>query len=1241
MSRADADRNLLFGLLALQNGLIDQAQLVAAFQAWTLEKSRPLAEYLLSRGDLDAADRAAVESLVARHLKKHGESAERSLAALPAGTATRASLCRIADSDLDTSLALLCHGDATAVGQEDGDARTALDLARTAARTSVILSLTDPGPEPPVTRPAARLTGRAAGRYELLGEIARGGMGAVLRGRDPDLGRDLALKVLLEEHTHRPDLIDRFLEEAQICGQLQHPGVVPVYELGALPDHRPFFTMKLVKGRTLAALLDERSSPGDDLPRFLSIFEAVCQTVAYAHARGVIHRDLKPSNVMVGPFGEVQVMDWGLAKVLPGQGQAARPEPTPPAHQTVVSTARSKGDSDLSHAGSVLGTPAYMAPEQARGETERIDRRADVFALGSMLCEVLTGAPAFEGDSPLAILRAAERADSAAALKRLEQCGADEDLVALARDCLAAEPEGRPADAGVVAARLTAHLAGVQERLRDAELARAAEAARAVEAEAKAAAERRARRSTRALAVTVLLGGALAAAGWRWVELDRMHRASAALARVNAALREATRLRGAAQGADVGELAPWDAAEAAIEKARELLDEEAEPALRRHVELVAAEIHAEHARAEADAQAAHNDRQLLDRLVDIRSAEVDDLSGIGSDTAYATAFREARIDPDSLDPGTSAERIKSRPPATAAPIAMALDDWAVVRRDLRLDAAGAKRVAAVARLADPDPWRNRLRDALEISDKPARRAALAALAASVKDQSLPPVSFDLLGRALSDLGAKAEAESILHRGRRAYPNDLWLNYDLAGVLDTLGRREEAIRYYTAARILRPESAHELAHALQYVGEVEDAIGVFRDLARLRPRNGRHLSCLGHALQQRGAAAEARAALTAAVTELRQSVAARPDNYVALLNLGNALKNLGRLDESIAMYRKSIEIKPDYIAALENLGISLYLQHKYDEAMTFYREAIRLKPDTVAAYQGLADVLEARGRIDEAIDVIRQALRARPDNASSHLRLGILLVRKGRFEEALMEKEEALRLTPGDPDLLHGLGVVLRGLGRFEESAASFRKSLESNPNNSYPLNAMAWYLLTAPDRRQRRPEEALELSRRAVKAAPDMATYSNTLGLAEYRNGLWDAAIATLKKSIEMNKGNDPSDFLILAMSQWRRGDRVEAERLFQRGVEGVRSSDQSDWEWRMLWAEAADLLGKPRPVPTAHEARAEPDRAMESLRRMVARGDLTVDTLKTSPDLGPLRARPDFAFLILDVMMPHQPFAP
>ena len=181
----------------------------------------------------------------------------------------------------------------------------------------------------------------------------------MIRGRDGDLGRDLAVKVLLERHGDDADLRRRFVEEARIAGQLQHPGVVPIHELGTLEDHRPYFAMKLVKGRTLVRILADRADASADRPRLLDIFRDVAQTMAYAHSRGVIHRDLKPSNVMVGSFGEVQVMDWGLAKVL-GRGTGsglASPVGVRPLnledHETVIITAGSS--TDFSRDGSVVG----------------------------------------------------------------------------------------------------------------------------------------------------------------------------------------------------------------------------------------------------------------------------------------------------------------------------------------------------------------------------------------------------------------------------------------------------------------------------------------------------------------------------------------------------------------------------------------------------------------------------------------------------------------------------------------------------------------------------------------------------------------------------------------------------------------------------------------------------------------------------------------------------------------------
>jgi hypothetical protein len=342
---------------------------------------------------------------------------------------------------------------------------------------------------PPAPRPAAGPGGPTvpgdgprAGRYLLGEELGAGGMGEVFRAHDPDLNRSLAVKILKQEHAGQAELERRFLEEAQVTGQLQHPGVPPIHELGRLPDGRPFFAMKLIKGRTLADLLKERKSPADELPRWLAVFAQVCQAVGYAHSKRVIHRDLKPGNVMVGAFGEVQVMDWGLAKVLtdrPANEEAATAE------ASVVATTRRRGAAEGTRG--ALGTPAFMPPEQAGGEVGRVDERTDVFGLGGILCVILTGQPPYTGRSAEAVFFQAVGAELAPARQRLKGSGADPQLLELARQCLAAEPGERPRDGGVVAERVRAYLASVQERLRTAEVDQAAAQARAEEAETKKA----------------------------------------------------------------------------------------------------------------------------------------------------------------------------------------------------------------------------------------------------------------------------------------------------------------------------------------------------------------------------------------------------------------------------------------------------------------------------------------------------------------------------------------------------------------------------------------------------------------------------------------------------------------------------------------------------------------------------------------------------------------------------------
>jgi eukaryotic-like serine/threonine-protein kinase len=444
--------------------------------------------------------------------------------------------------------------------------RGVLEALRQSTGVTSQVSLRDePDAPSPVVGPAEKvLAASGQVRYQVLGEIARGGMGVVLKGRDPDLGRDVAIKVLLPSHAGDQVLVRRFIEEAQISGQLQHPGILPVYELGLDADLRPYFTMRLVKGRTLAALLEERPDPTHDLGRFLAVFEQACQAVAYAHARGVIHRDLKPSNIMVGAFGEVQVVDWGLSKVLKqgAEGGALTHEGTP-CDEPQVTTIRTTGGGAGSQGGAIIGTPSYMSPEQARGEIEELDEHTDVFALGAILFEILTGQPPYLGSRPR-ILEDAAVGRLNDALTRLDSCGAEDELIRLARRCLDPSRAVRPRHAGVVASEVAAFLRSVAERARAAAIAVA-------EARATAAAERNARRRTTLLASALGLAITTGVVFAITAERERRARAEQSIADVAALYRKADWFRDQARHIPPNLLETWEQALAQVRRTAEII----------------------------------------------------------------------------------------------------------------------------------------------------------------------------------------------------------------------------------------------------------------------------------------------------------------------------------------------------------------------------------------------------------------------------------------------------------------------------------------------------------------------------------------------------------------------------------------------------------------------------------------------------------------------------------------------
>ncbi len=860
----------------------------------------------------------------------------------------------------------------------------------------VLLRDTAPGESPgPIVRPDATDADSTI-RYRIDGEIARGGMGAVLKGRDPDLGRDVAIKVLRDDLRDKPDLVRRFVEEAQIGGQLQHPGVVPIYELGTFADRRPFFSMKLVKGQTLADLLADRSGPADDLPRFLSIFAAIAQTMAYSHTRGVIHRDLKPSNVMVGSFGEVQVMDWGLAKVLPRGGAAAdeRAGKEPPP-ETLIATAGTSLDRDHSRAGSIMGTPSYMPPEQARGEADRIDERADVFALGSILCEVLTGKPAFTGRSATEIVHKAADGATADAVARLDGCGAEAELIGLARDCLAVEPEDRPRDANVVAERITAYLAGVQERVQAAERERAVAVAKAIE-------ERRRRKLQLGLAASLLALLTLGGLAFTY----ELHRRQSAAARADRLLAEARLLRDQARD-QREDVARWDRAGEALDRIGEDVGASASAEL--------AELRRE---VEAGRQVAEADRDLLARLVDIRSARADDPDGSATDAAYADALGAAGIDPDRGDPAGAGAAAARRPKPVAAAVVAALDDWAAVRRSRGANGAGWARVLAAARAADPDPDRDALRAALLVEDRAERLKRLRPLVERADAGRWAPVSLALLGSALAYAGDLEAGLAVLRRASWAHPEDARVHYIL-GVLLAQARPpqpEEVIRAYSVAWGRQPELAgHDLAHALEGRGRGEEAEAVWRDLVGRRPDNGRHQGCYGCHLKERGRGAEAKAVLARAVAACREAIRMKPDDALAHLNLGYALGNSGDVRGAIAEYREAIRLKPDYAEAHSNLGNALRGSGDVRGAIAACREAIRLRPDLAEAHSNLGLALDNSGDVRGAIAACREAIRLKPDDALTHYNLGVALRRQGQYAESLAEFRRSHELGSKQPD----------------------------------------------------------------------------------------------------------------------------------------------------------------------------------------------------------------------------------
>ena len=823
------------------------------------------------------------------------------------------------------------------------------------------------------------------GPYQVIGEIARGGVGAILKARDTELGRDIALKVLLDEHMENPDLRRRFVEEAQIGGQLQHPGIVPIHKVGLLAGDKPYFTMKLVKGRTLAALLEERSDPKAGRHRFLGVFEQVCQTIAYAHARKVIHRDLKPANVMVGAFGEVQVMDWGLAKVLTDQSEsylASEKARTQFSRISIIETIRSGSVGSDSLVGSVLGTPAYMAPEQARGELEDVDERSDVFGLGAILCEILTGVAPYAAPKTEDIYRQAKKGYLDDAFARLDASGAEAPLVALAKRCLAFEPRERPRDATAVAAEIQDYLSSMEERRRRSGL-------EAAEARARAAQVRRLRRLTLGVAATCVLALLAGGGGYLWLAGERAKERRAAVAAVNDALNEVRETRSRAAGSL--EVTAWELASNGAKRAEarardggveDLLAEATD--LRRTLEGEVEQVREQVALREKN-------RRAVEGLEAIGASTEDTPHRFG--LAYKQVFLDFGIDVEALDEEEAARRIRES--GIAEELARGLGGWAAWSQGFHgKGCAEWQRFLRIARAADPDPWRDRLRKAVEDGD----RAELRRVATELDPREVSPKTLAFLAGSLQRVGEPTGG--IYRKARRLYPDD-----------PSIHRAHWHLRSVVTDLALRPESARALRKVSgRWWG---------------KGRNDLHLAYA------------------------REAIRKDPQMPSGHNMLGIALHNRRDVEGARRAYERVIELDPYASYPYNNIAGTYDTASDYERMIELYREALRLGPNSDAAWKGLALTLDwgagdPTGSIAARRELIRlQSRRWNLTPADQHAQIGrTFLIQLRDPERAASEFREAIRLRPGWGLPRASLGHALWRQGRHAEALGSLGAAFE-------------------------------------------------------------------------------------------------------------------------------------------------------------------------------------------------------
>jgi serine/threonine-protein kinase len=1263
---AAADRHLLFGLLALQTGIINEGQLLLAFQAWTLDKSKSLADHLEARGDLNGPKRAALEALAAVHVETHDGDLEKSLASVPANRSTRASLAALGDPEIEGTLTRVTRNHNGHASEPDDDPDRTATLSVGAATSD-------------------------GQRFRLLRPHARGGLGEVFVALDAELHREVALKQILEKHADDPVSRQRFVAEAEITGGLEHPGVVPVYGLGTYGGGRPYYAMRFIKGDSLKEAIEQfhgepgrvsagsgaprktrgahatplaesgelgrvsagspgepgRVSAGSGAPRktrgadatplafrkLLRRFLDVCNAIDYAHSRGVIHRDIKPANIILGKHGETLMVDWGLAKAI------GRADPSS-GEQTI---APSSSGSSETLPGSALGTPAYMSPEQAAGDLHRLGPRSDVYSLGATLYCLLTGKPPQGGDDVGELLRRVQCGD----FPRPRQLdpSIDRPLEAVCLKAMATKPEDRYSSCRPLA--------------EDIERWMADEPVTAWREPVLRRARRWAKRNRTAVATAgvALLAGVVGLAAVLLVQTQAKADIARALASETRANAELARSKAAVQ-------ARYDLAVEAIKTFHTgvnedfLLNQDQFKELRDRLLKSASDFYGRLSALlgqETDLASRHALAASNYELAEL-TRKVGRIEGALAAHQAALAAREALA----AETGATAE-IKSDVGRSLTAVASLLYSTGRIQEALAAYRRGESLLAGLA------------------SFDPEARAALAACRSRLGELLLKTgTAVDALvvyRHARADQEALASAPGASTEIRRELATTL---NGIGWLLSRTGRRAEAeVEHRRALEISQrladdyptifefrrnlAQSHHNLGILLSDVGKLGDADAEFRQALAIRRK-----------------LVDDHPAVTEFLIRLAHSHH----------NLGGLLSGTGKFAEAEAEYRQALSLyrklaadhpavadfRSDLGMSHNNLGSLLSLTAKLDAAEAEYRTALAIQRKLVDDNPA---VTEFRNRL-----------------ARTRLSLGWLLYQRGDSSEAEGEYRKALaierKLVEDNPAVTTSrsllassyfdLATLLSQTGRPTEAEAAYRAAIalcrklaDENPavtDFRFRLadshSALAWVLSQAgnPSGAEAECRLALPLYRDLVDDNPRVPLYrhraadlENNLSLALRRLGRPAEArdhaerAGALHEALAREHPTTPDYRAGLAENAVNRGlacldlgDPAGAAADFWRALglyDGLSSRSVEQWFLSACSHSAlSGLGGRTGSGVSSSEASSQAQAAMTLLHKAVSMGYRNPDAYRSEDALDPLRGREDFRLLMMDLAFPAKPFA-